>query len=185
MIRLLHAALVQDSSGVLVSDIDMIPTRKSYYTDIPLKFGDDKFIVYRDVLVCDGQYPICYNCAPPNVWGNIFGIHSPEDVRKKIREFSPKNFDGRPGYAGWFTDQLVLFDVVNRWNSKMGNLVILNDNYTQFSRLDRIRSDHMNDLESTCKRVALSEFTDFHMPRPYTENKYFIDRVVEALFQEN
>ena len=185
MIRLLYAAVMKNASGVIVSDIDMIPTRKSYYTDIPLKFTDDHFVVYRDVLICDRQYPICYNCATPNVWGNIFGISSDKDIRQRLREFSPAEFDGRPGYQGWFTDQLVLFETVNKWNSNTGNLVILNDNYTNFSRLDRIRPDHMNDLETTRKKVSQGEFTDFHMPRPYSQNKYFIDKIVDSLVQKN
>jgi hypothetical protein len=174
-----------ESTGVIVSDIDMIPMRKSYYTDIPMKFTDDHFIVYRNVLICDRQYPICYNCATPKTWGDIFRVKSLANVRERLKELSPVNFDGRPGYEGWFTDQLVLFEKVNDWNTKTGNLIILNDNYTKFSRLDRIRPDHMSNLDSTCDKVSQSQFTDFHMPRPYQRNKYFIDKVVESLFRKN
>lgn len=183
MLRMLYAGLIENVEGVHVSDMDLLPMRKSYYVDIPQRFDNDRFVVYRDVIVQDKQYPICFNVAAPSIWREIFGVQSEAHVRTRLREWYPKGFNGAPGESGWFSDQLLLFQLVNNWNMTKGNrLVLLNDNMTGFKRLDRLDTDSTSkNMSATVTRVNRQEYTDFHMPRPYSQYKQHILELVKGL----
>lgn len=186
MLRLLYAGLMRESKGVHVSDIDLLPMCKNFYVNIPNKFENDKFVVYRDIITCDNQYPVCFNVASPKIWREIYQINTEQDVGKVLRELYPKNFDGQPGKSGWYTDQLSLFNLVNKWNDTKGRRrIILNDKYTNFKRLDRSNMQFITDnKEQIISQINNQEYTDFHMPRPYSDYSKQILELVKGLLTE-
>lgn len=69
----------------LLSDIDMIPMSRSYFVDYAHSSPDYAFLVYRDGAWGNAhRYSICYNAAKGKIFSEIFGINSPEDIRKSV-----------------------------------------------------------------------------------------------------
>lgn len=178
-IRLFYPALLDSSKGgILITDIDIVPMNKEYYTESIKKYDNNKFICYRQ-LECVGknEMVICYNIAHQNIWSEIFSIKSENDIRRQIKNlYNNTKYIGHKDMPFWITDQLYLYEVTQRWNLNNQNLIILNDNLTKFKRLDRNRFPD----ESILKSLIQSRiYTDYHMLRPYDKfssiNNFIID----------
>ena len=168
-IRLLYPSILNYKNGVLITDMDMLPMNKTYYTENIKSYSDDKFIYYRDnVSLKKKQIAMCYNVATPKVWKDIFKIDSLEDIITYIKNISANNIikEGR-GNAGWRIDQLTLFDKVINWNKITNNFIRLNENETGFYRLDR-KYLNMND-ENVVNNIISGVYTDYHCKRPMSK----------------
>ncbi len=81
-IRLFYPALLNDAKGgILITDMDMIPMSKTFYTESIKNIDDNKFICYRP-LSCVGknEMVICYNIAHQSTWKEVFNINSEQDI---------------------------------------------------------------------------------------------------------
>ena len=183
-IRLFYPALLTEAKGgILITDMDMIPMSKTYYTESITHIDDNKFICYRP-LSCVGknEMVICYNIAHQSTWREIFNINSDADIVTRIKSIYklPKYIGenaGRYYKPFWITDQLYLYEITQEWNKKTKNLVILdNDKINKTTRLDKI---HYPNYNSSYIKNKL--YIDFHMPRPYTQYKDFIDNIINLL----
>jgi hypothetical protein len=163
-IRILYPALFPKESTILISDIDMIPMNRSYYEDPIRNIEENKFVTYRDVLIPENQYPICYNIARSSTWSTIFNIQTEEDIINCLKEIYTK-IDYNT-LEGWVTDQVDLFTKVNEWNSKTNNLIILNDEITNHNRLNRHEFYVTNPIAADIKN---GKYTDYHAYRPYNQ----------------
>lgn len=181
-IRLLYPCLLRTQGGVLITDIDIIPMNKTYYIEPIKNIEDDKFICYRQ-LECVGknEMVICYNIAYPQTWRDIFSIKTIEDIKFTLEEILYKN----PKYVGhkdmpyWITDQLYLYNCTQRLDKNhIGRLIILNDTFTNFKRLDRGRFPNNHTLIYSIKSGL---YSDYHMCRPYDEYKEINDKIVDLL----
>lgn len=158
-IRNLYPALLQTDKGVIISDMDLIPLNRAYYFDNIKNITDDKFVVYRNCL--RGQYPMCFCLATPKIWRDIFKVNSVSDICEMLKAWYTKDYRiSDSSSIGWATDQLKLFELVNRWNHN-SSLILLNDWQTKHKRYDR---GNMEEAKSIFGR----EYTDFHLPRPYS-----------------
>ena len=84
-IRLLYPAILDYEHGILITDIDILPMNKTYYSKNIESFENNKFIYYRDVLLkTDNQIAMCYNVATNKIWRDIFEIYSLENITNKI-----------------------------------------------------------------------------------------------------
>jgi len=178
VIRDLYPALLkQYSNGILISDIDMMPMNNIYYTKPIENIPDDKFIIYRDVLLGGRQIAMCYNVATADTWSQIFNINSVEDVITRIKEYNKLH------KTIWETDQIVLYSKVFEWNTKnkknnMDKLVILKDTETGYERLDRIAFPEIN---KCLEKIKEKKYTDYHALRPYKKYKEINDLILENL----
>jgi hypothetical protein len=179
-IRLFYPALLDYNGGIIISDMDMIPTNNTYYHNNIKSFDTSKFINYRDCL--QGEYPMCYNVATNKVWSEIFNINTLDDVYTRLEQlYKTTNYSGIHGGAGWSTDQVYLYNTVNSWNNQTKNLVLLNDSKTGFKRLDRADRDIKN-LDSQRKQLVKNYFyADYHMLRPYKQYKQINDEIINLL----
>jgi hypothetical protein len=197
-IRLFYPALIDASGGVIISDMDMIPMGRSFYIDPIKDITDEKFVCYRP-LDCVGpnEMVICYNIARPDIWKEVFNIHSIVDVRdaliKNYGLYVGERISHMPNYGhnhkGWIGDQLYLYKRTQEWNKETNNLIILNN------QIHVIRnSGSVPDIKNAYYRLWMQfpkviqqiikddRMSDFHMPRPYGgENKNIIDMVVGVL----
>jgi hypothetical protein len=181
-IRLLYPSLLETQGGVLITDMDIIPMNKKYYIDPIKNIDDDKFVCYRQ-LECVGknEMVICYNIAHPNTWKDIFSIKTIDDIKFTLQEILYNNTEyvGHKDMPYWITDQLYLYNCSMRWsNNNNERLIILNDNFTNFKRLDRHRFPDQNTLIYNIKNGF---YTDYHMYRPYDKYKELNDKIVELL----
>lgn len=174
-IRLLYPREVSRNEGVLITDMDILPMRRSYYTDTISAISDDAFVVYRDVCL-PGEISMCYNIAHPCTWSGVFGV---EDTRSILTQwYTSTNYDGNHGGLGWGTDQVILVKMFNAWN---GPKVIMNDTITRFARLDRVNPGAFSDRNTLKIRIENEEYADYHCLRPYSDYSEMNNFVVNCL----
>lgn len=139
LIRLLYPCILNYENGVMITDMDILPMNKTYYTEYIKDIDNSKFVYYRG-HICgeDKQLAMCYNVCTPNVWKDIFNIHSVEDIKILIQSISNSNIirEGH-GNIGWDIDQRFLYLKVMEWKNNPNNVVFLFDKDTKYCRLSR------------------------------------------------
>jgi len=168
-IRVLYNCLFVNKN-IIISDMDLIPLNKTYYIDNIKDFGEDCFIIYRNVLENIKQYPICFCAANSNIWKEIFNINNEEDIiyilKKWYSQFPENDYKISCAFSlGWAMDQLQLFYSVNKWGK---NIIKLTDKDMSFNRLDREDIEYItNNKEEIKININKGLYTDFHLPKPY------------------
>ena len=158
LIRLLYPCILNYKNGIIITDIDMIPMNKHYFTKNIIKYNNDKFIYFLgNQLLKKKQIGMCYNVATPNTWKDIFKINSLEDIIIFLKKY------GKNPY--WFLDQITLYKYVMKWNKKTNNLVCLD---LKKNSLVRNRFNISN--KKIKKNISLGKYDDYHCFRPM--NKY-------------
>jgi hypothetical protein len=159
-LRMYYSALINlpDDEMVMMTDMDMLPMSKGYYTDGLEHFTKNDFIYYRHI---DGnQIYMCYNSAHPHTWGKVFGITSQDDIERKINDTYNNGYSGVPGHTGWFIDQEIMYK----------NLI----NYPHLKVLNRpIRRLEMwdyNTFFNNGSQPTISNYDDAHFHRSYFNN---------------
>ncbi len=168
-IRLLYPAILNYSNGILISDIDMIPMNRNYYTKNIENISNDKFIYLRDVLLDEHQIAMCYNVATNKTWSDIFGINNVNDIINRLWDvYNRVHYIDGHGGSGWSTDQIDLYQYVMQWNNRTNNFVILSDNSTGYSRLDR-HCFCINLDDGIKHNISNGVYSDYHLYRPFSE----------------
>lgn len=164
VIRLLLPVLYPND-GCILSDIDMIPLKKSYFIDSIKDCPDDSFVVYRDKAynADEQKYPMCYLAARGSVFEEIFQVQTLEDIRAKIIELHA--FD-----LGWNTDELMLYYYVHAWYGFNDRCIHLGHGVEP--RVDRSYWQYDPQL------VRQGCYVDAHCPRPYSQYKESIDALI-------
>ena len=170
-IRLLYPCILNYYNGVMITDIDILPMNSNYYTNNIKKYDNNKFIYYRGNVCFEyKQIAMCYNVATPEIWKSIFKINSINDIIDYIKDITNKNII-KEGYGNdlWCTDQIILYDMVIKWNKKFNNFICLNENNTGFNRLNRNTFSDINNIMK--KNISEGIYSDYHCYRPMS--KYF------------
>ena len=116
-IRLLYPSILKYFNGVLITDIDMIPMNKNYYTNNICYSPNNSFICYRDELIEEySQISMCYCIANSNTWGELFGITNIEDIIQTLIN----NYD-----EDWCRDQIDLYTHVKQFKQKYPTRTII------------------------------------------------------------
>jgi tetratricopeptide (TPR) repeat protein len=167
-VRLLLPALFPDD-GCIISDIDMLPISRAYFEEGATHCSDEEFLVYRNMAPgyqFGGKFPMCYMAAKGRVFGSVFGVKNREQIADVLTSWASTN-------QGWYTDEIFAFMCAKKWEANGGKIVLLN--HTVGPRLDRIHWNYDFDT------VSVADFIDCHCPRPYSDHKATIDRVVKAI----
>lgn len=166
-IRVLYPSLINTEETIIISDMDLIPLNKMYYVN-NISLYNNSFVVYRNVIPEYKQYPICFCCASPYTWKEIFNIHSIDDITETLINWYKDITDyqiSSPYSIGWACDQLKLYEYVNKWNK---SIIKLYDDITGFKRLDRLDiNDIKNNTDLYKKRINEGYYSDFHLPRDF------------------
>lgn len=164
VIRLLLPALYPDDVCI-ISDIDMIPLNKEYFTESIRNCPDDSFVVYRDKAYHAGSltYPMCYFAARGSVFQEVFQTYGLQDIAPMIQKLYALNI-------GWHTDEIVLYDYLHGWSGFEARCIKLG-HYVE-KRIDR--SYWMHDQ----RLLRSGYYIDAHCPRPYSQYKACIDELV-------
>ena len=163
-LRMYYTALIDlpEDEMVMITDMDMLPMRKSYFTEGLEHFKFEDFIYYRNVDY--NQIYMCYNAAHPKIWGKLFGIASQADVKNKISENYIVQYNGIPGSTGWFTDQLIMYQKLIHYE----HLKVLN---RPLKRLDvDVYEKHFNNGDEN----FIKDYDDAHFHRSYFKNEVYI-----------
>ena len=179
-IRLLYPKLLGCTNGVLITDMDIVPMNRTYYTDNIKDIDDDKFVYYRENICRENdEIAMCYNVALPDTWAEIFKINTIEDVTQRLKDvYSTITYANVHGGDGWATDQKDLLKYVEAWNDKTNNFVSLKETDTKFKRLDRWGFPDIYTLTQTIKTET---YCDYHCLRPYETHKDINEYVFDML----
>ena len=180
-IRLLYPALLQTQDAVMISDMDMIPLQRHFFTEGFQPFNNNQFVSLRGIDEREKQIYMCYVGATPRVWSELFQITSEDDIRNRLIDWSQVSpSDGRHGGIGWCSDQLVLYNKVKAWQQVWPDRVGLKPWTQEIPRLCRSNPYEWavwsNELEHKIKNA---QYVDFHMPS-FQNYSSIIFKVLEA-----
>jgi hypothetical protein len=181
VLRLLKPSL-EKADFVITTDVDMFPMSDRLISKgLAAIEGGADFVVCRDVLQ-EGQYPICYNIASPNVWRRLTGIVRTEELNKRLSDLfnlTNKNGDylGKHGGSGWFADQEYLYSLVCAFEHEGGCVAKLCDRETGHRRLDRLFTPFPLNW-SLLPLVLINLFTDYHVHHPVSRHAKYVSLVM-------
>lgn len=166
LVRIIWPGSLPDLPGnVVTSDVDMLPLSLRAF-DCARRHAQarDCFVVVRNVLEADQQFPICYNVAPPSLWRDIFQSSGSveADLARALEQC--RSYEDTHGGVGWFSDQQLLYSRVSSWEERGGAVVRLQDEDFGHRRLDRTSSLARTFL--TGPFVTSGRWTDFHAYPP-------------------
>lgn len=179
-IRLLYPCILNNyENGIMITDMDMIPMNKTYYTKNIENIENNKFIYLRNVCLDYKQIAMCYNVGLSSTWSSIFNIKTIADINQRLIDvYKSINYVDGHGQSGWGTDQIDFYNYVMNWNKETNNFVILNDNNTGYNRLDRKTFTLNTHIENLIKQ---GQYSDYHCYRPYNTYKDINDKIVDLL----
>jgi hypothetical protein len=171
-LRMYYASLLKlpDDELVMITDMDIFPTNFDYFTKGLENFKIDDFIYYRNIV--GNQIYMCYNAAHPKTWSTCFNIKNIKDIENKLIENYPHDYDGVPGKSGWFTDQLIMYNVLHNYP----NLKVLN------RRVQHLQVNVFRDRLNNGDKNFMNEYTDVHYHRSYDRNE---DIIMNGMQQMN
>lgn len=179
-IRLLYPAILKYENGVMITDVDIIPMNRTYYTNNIESFTNDKFIYLRDVLFEYKELAMCYNIAAPQIWSDIFNIKTLEDIKYRLNEkFKTIEYVDGHGKSGWSVDQKDLYNYVINWNKTTNNFICLKDRDTRFNRLNRCSFD-LNSYD-IFNNVKTGHYSDYHCYRPFSQYENLNNKIYNFL----
>jgi len=169
-IRLLYPALLDCSEGVIIADIDIIPLSQKYFINKIESYPNESFINYTYEEKCDQikEYYMCYNVAPPKIWGKIFGINKLDDIEILLKDWYLKIeyiYDDkfRSKCKGFHNDQLMLYKYLNTFKKEI-NLVFLQRNTRRLHADGRKRFINKNKIKNETNNDI---WDDFHIPKNF------------------
>jgi hypothetical protein len=165
-IRLLYPCILNYEHGILITDIDMIPMNKTYFTTNIKKYNNNCFITFRDIKL-NNEIAMCYNIATNKIWRDVFKINSINDIIERLI-YKYNNIKSKDKDYIWSFDQIDLYNYIIKWKNITNNYIILKDSETKFFRLNRTENFILtNDI---ILNITNNKYTDYHCLRPY--NKY-------------
>ena len=119
-IRILYPCIFPNccdkEDGIILSDMDLIPLNYNYFHTTAIDYDPETiFLVYRNVIEHEKEYPICFCLASQKVWCDIFPfIKNENDIRTTLNDWYlslPKNDYqiSSPYSLGWSLDQKKLY----------------------------------------------------------------------------
>ena len=170
----LHAQLIRllvpayfPNEYCIISDIDQLPIKKSYFIDQVRSIANDKFIVYNNW--CYGKvrrFPMCYVAAQGKTFRELFRINTEQDIPKIIKHWASLG-------KGFNTDELVLYTTLVTWKQYTKRCVKLNDTLGPNDN----RRINSKTWEYTPELVRQKYYVDARLLRPYSRYKKELDRL--------
>ena len=178
-IRLLAPVLFPDEVCIL-SDIDIMPLSKNYFFETIKNIDESNFIIYRPEACPPEMLALCYNAALGKTWGEIFEVSNKKEIIELVKSWYPEDYI--PFKKDWYFDQTILRDRIEKFRQKNPDrITTLNDKDTNFNRLNR------DNLKEDMNKFITNEtnYSDFHMPRPFYLHKRKIEKIYKKAFNEH
>jgi hypothetical protein len=184
-IRLLYPALLEADGAVLIADVDLLPLKRSYFVEPLAKLDARFFVTYRDTRLERGEINIMFNAATPATWTEIFGVRTVDEARAQLASWADgREYDGRRGWEGWYTDQQILFEALRSWPAARDRHWLLDDVYCGFNRLDRLELERENGLEPhRVRALQTARYSDYNCLTPYDRYRNVHEQVLELALE--
>jgi len=179
-IRLLYPALLGGDDAVMISDMDMIPLQRAFFTNGFQSFNNTQFVSLRGIDEGERQIYMCYVGATPRVWGEMFNISNEQDIINRLTEWSQTYpADGSHGGLGWCSDQIELYERVKLWQQFSPERIGLKSWTREIPRLCRSNPYVWLYSENLDSELKNGKYVDFHMP-PFDSFSSIIYKILEA-----
>lgn len=182
VIRLLYPVLFPDKT-ILITDLDILPVKKSYFTDSIQYLHQDTFVTFTDRYQKQEMYAICYNIAKGKIYGDLFELNENkrnlEGIISFLRLWYHSEYDGKKNCKGWYTDQKQLFKFFEKY---LGKKKILKDKDIGYKRLNNRSRDKEKIIKNF--KVILSnieDYSDIHCIKPFSKTKKYLEKMVKIL----
>lgn len=187
-VRLLWPGTLQldgAEDAVLITDVDMLPARRSYYEAPLASAPPDAFVHYRPDPdgVLDELF-MCYNAATPATWARVFQLTN-GSVFNTLAEWwaAAQPYSGEHGGQGWGTDQKRLRAAAAAFVAGGGRFVRLDDAATQFRRLNRYEFSAVT--PDLLNAVRAGVFADYHIWRPHAGQLRTINECIASFLSDD
>lgn len=182
VIRLLYPIMFPDKT-VLITDLDIIPVKKSYFIHPIINFDEDSFVTYTNRYHKQKMYAICYNLAKGKIYGDLFNFKEDErniqGIINKLKEWYHPEYTGVKNCPGWYTDQKKLYEYFQNYN---GFKEILKDEEINFKRLNNRAKDKEYIIKNFNQIYKeLESYSDIHCIKPYSRTKKILIKFVKKL----
>jgi len=154
----------------MISDIDMLPLSTDYFNKFEINYNEFHILsanAYNDEM---NYYPMCYNIAYGDTFKNLLQLPNDfNDFYENVLLVCEEE--------NWTGDERFLSTRIN--NNKIHHINIVKHK-RKFSRISCIadnRIDRVNLDKIDHYRYNKDLYIDFHCPRPYEQNKQFIDEI--------
>ena len=150
----------------IISDIDMIPLSKKYFIDDLNDYSDNDFIImssHHPQTININQYPMCYVVGNDKIFKELFTLE--DDWISFVKKIP---------HQGWFTDQLYLYDIINKNNNFNYKFTQRNGGFV-YNRIDRINWRYDGN------KIKEGYYIDCHSLRPYKQFTKEIDELIKYI----
>ena len=170
-IRLIGPTLFPDEV-CLLSDLDMMPLSREYFTEQIKQVDENKLVVFSSDAYPHGHpcIPMCYIAAKGKLYEEVFDVKF-DDYADIIQNWYNMDY-------GWNTDERILHDKLKSWSKYEEECVNLKrgfrQGYSAPKRIDR------TDMAFIPMKIFEKLYVDFHMPRPYSKYTEVINYIFDC-----
>lgn len=174
IIRVLYPSLFPNEKFI-VSDIDMLPLNSEYFNLISQEVTDTKTLVNASADAYpqfQEKFPMCYYAGYGEVFSEITGIKSKDDIGRVMTEWFAKG-------NGWNTDEVCFFQNLKAALPKSNLTVkLFKRGWTQGRAHSRIDRDIWHyDSEA----LSQHKYIDSHLLRPFDRNIEYLRPLFESV----
>jgi len=162
---------------LIISDLDMLPISRKYYTENLPEIPEDFFVSYTSDVLEHGFYrrrpmfPMCYLAGKGNTFNEILGINENTSWESFMLSMKKANH-------GYGTDQQYFYSKYLQWDGKVNRYVGMRrgwiDGKIARNRLDKVRWPEKHDY-------IAEEFFDCHLPLPFKDNLHKCNELFKKL----
>jgi hypothetical protein len=111
----------EDELGI-VSDMDMLPLQRDYFTELPGDYNSDKHLILKGTydMSQSGKFPGCYMMATGKVWKDILKPDEYEDIFEWARQYyNYRLYDHKEALTtpySIFSEESLMRAVVLQWD---------------------------------------------------------------------
>jgi hypothetical protein len=162
------------------SDIDMLILNKEWFTEQIKDISDNDLVIMDSKAYdlerpecrahnesCENRYPICYNIAKGSTFNKILNTDRP---------FSQYVYELSLLKLGWGTDELYFGDQIHTKNHGINIIKLIRNYTTPWAAERRINRDILYDKN----HLKTGYYIDFHCPRPYSDYKIEINKIINT-----
>jgi hypothetical protein len=156
---------IYSESVCIISDIDMLPLSNFYFQEQIKNFSNDDY-VHLNPCIGYQHIPACYHVAKGKLFKEVLKLKDSweDDVRRLYNEYYET-------YT-WFSDERYSHDMITNYPNKEIFKFLNRDGNVDGHRINRPILIWDIDL------MRQNYYYDAHLPRPYSENKIEIDKLI-------
>lgn len=165
---------------LLISDLDMIPLNKNYFTDFADEVKENQILIYTSDAygyIDQKRYPMCYNLAKGKTYHEILNFDF--TFQEFVMKLDSLNIEPK-----WDTDELYFGDCVYEFEKENYNRIIKKERgFREGWATNRIDRNYWFSANYNYDKIPEGFYYDCHSLRPYKKYKKEIDNIVNLILK--